>query len=145
MIKEKKYQDVEIKMVSEWPEKEIINLYKAGGWWKKSDKKTNIKMLIRGSFAFFIAINPYNGEAVGMGRLLSDGVSDAYIQDLVVLPNYRGQGIGQRLVNKLVDFCLSSKISWIGLISEPGQSKFYTNIGFKLMKEYVPMRYHQKE
>jgi len=146
MIIEKKNQVVEIKMVTEWPEREIINLYKAAGWWKKSDSQINIKKLIQGSYAFVVAINPCDGKAVGMGRLLSDGVSDAYIQDLVVLPNYRGYGIGHRLVKELINFCLSRKISWIGLISEPGQSRFYTHIGFNLLKDYVPMRYcHKKE
>ena len=138
-----KYKDVEIKLVAEWPEREIIDLYKAGGWWKESDNQTNVKKLIQGSYAFFVAINPCNGKAVGMGRLLSDGVSDAYIQDLVVLPNYRGYGIGKRLVKKLIDLCLSRKISWIGLISEPGQSRFYTHIGFNFLKDHMPMIYCQ--
>jgi ribosomal protein S18 acetylase RimI-like enzyme len=145
MVKETKFKDVEIKMVAKWPEREIINLYKAGGWWKESDNQTNIKKLMQGSYAFFVAINPCDGKAVGMGRLLSDGVSDAYIQDLVVLPNYRGYGIGKRLVKKLIDFCLSKKISWIGLISEPGQNRFYTPIGFNPLKDHVPMRYCQKK
>ncbi|MBN2604046.1 MAG: GNAT family N-acetyltransferase [Candidatus Thermoplasmatota archaeon] len=145
MRKKTEYQDIEIKMVAEWPEKEIIDLYKAGGWWKKSDNKINIQKLIQGSYAFFVAITPCDGKAVGMGRLLSDGISDAYIQDLVVLPNYRGYGIGKCLVKKLVDFCLSRKILWIGLISEPGQSPFYTPIGFHSLKDYVPMKYDQKK
>jgi len=144
MIKEKNYKDVEIKMVTEWPEREIINLYKAGGWWKESDNQLNIKKLMQGSYAFFVAINPCDGKAVGMGRLLSDGVSDAYIQDLVVLPKYRGYGIGKRLVKKLIDLCLSRKILWIGLISEPGQNRFYTHIGFNYLKDHVPMIYDQK-
>jgi ribosomal protein S18 acetylase RimI-like enzyme len=145
MTKKNKYKNVEIRMVTEWPEQDIINLYKTGGWWKKSDTTINLKKLIKGSYAFVLAIDQDNGKAVGMGRLLSDGVSDAYIQDLIVLPNYRGYGIGKRLTKKLIDVCLSQNISWIGLISEPGQSGFYNNLGFKCMKNYSPMRYYQKE
>jgi len=28
-----KEQKIEIKIVDFWPENEIVNLYKAGGWW----------------------------------------------------------------------------------------------------------------
>ena len=31
------------------------------------------------------AIDP-DGRWIGMGRIISDGVSDAYLQDIIVLP-----------------------------------------------------------
>jgi GNAT superfamily N-acetyltransferase len=80
-----------------------------------------------------------------MGRLISDGRSDAYIQDLVVLKEYRGSGIGKKLVKKLLDYCLSKGILWVGLIAEPDQDGFYFNLGFKPMKNYVPMKYQKGE
>jgi ribosomal protein S18 acetylase RimI-like enzyme len=79
-----------------------------------------------------------------MGRILSDGVSDAYIQDLVILPKYRNKGIGQQLVETLVDHCKSKKIHWIALIAEPDQDRFYKSVGFKQMKKYVPMKYDEE-
>jgi len=45
-------KDIEIRFVDSWPEDEIIELYKAGGWWKKSYRSSGIKPLIKGSFAF---------------------------------------------------------------------------------------------
>jgi ribosomal protein S18 acetylase RimI-like enzyme len=80
-----------------------------------------------------------------MGRVLSDGVSDAYIQDLVVLPVYRGQSIGKKIAQKLIDFCLSKGITWIGLIAEPGSSKFYTTLGFKTMDQHIPMLFTREK
>jgi ribosomal protein S18 acetylase RimI-like enzyme len=131
-------KDIEIKIVDAWPEEDIVELYTAGGWWKDSHEKSGIKHLIKGSFAFAVAV--HKNKAVGMGRLLSDGVSDAYIQDLVVLPKFREEGIGREIVKTLVEYCKSKGILWIGLIAEPNQDGFYSSLGFKPMKNYVPMK-----
>ena len=135
----------EVKLVKNWDEEEIVELYKAGGWWKKSWNSSGIKTLIESSFAFAVAVDRSSGKAVGMGRLISEGVSDAYIQDLVVLPNYRSRGVGRQIVAALVDYCLSQNISWIGLIAEPGNEDFFRDMGFRVMKDYVPMIYTKEE
>ena len=136
-----KKQDIEIKFVDTWSEDEIVELYKAGGWWKDSYDKSGIKYILKGSFAFAVAVDKSSGKAVGMGRILSDGKSDAYIQDLVVLSDFREKGIGKELVKTLLNYCLSKGLIWIGLIAEPDQDGFYSTIGFKPMKNYVPMKY----
>ncbi|HEC72649.1 MAG TPA: GNAT family N-acetyltransferase [Thermoplasmatales archaeon] len=136
-------KDFEIKIIDNWSEDELVELYKAGGWWEDSYDKLKLKDLIKDSFVFMVVIEKKSGRAIGMGRLLSDGVSDAYIQDFVVLPKYRGRGIGKQLVKKLVEYCHSKGIHWIGLIAEPNQDGFYSKIGFKHMKNYVPMKYEE--
>jgi len=138
-------KDIEIKFVDSWPEGEIVKLYKAGGWWKETYDKSAVQSMIKGSFAFVIAVNKNSGRAIGMGRLISDGVSDAYVQDLVVLPEYRSHGIGKQLVETLLKHCLSKGIVWVGLIAEPEQDSFYLSLGFKHMKNHVPMRYQTEE
>jgi len=137
--------NIDIRFVSSWSEDEIVSLYKAGGWWKESYDKSTIKSMIAGSFAFAVAVDKLSGKAIGMGRILSDGISDAYIQDFVILPKYRGQGIGKQLFNSLLEHCLAKGIPWIGLIAEPGQESFYSSLGFKPMKDHTPMRYQKGE
>ena len=133
-----KEKNIKIKIVDSWSTVEIVKLYKVGGWWRESYSPSEIKSLIKGSFAFAVAI--HKGKAIGMGRLLSDGVSDAYIQDLVVLPEHRKNGIGGEIVKTLVKHCKSKGILWIGLIAEPNQDGFYSELGFKTMKDYTPMK-----
>lgn len=140
-----KEDKIEIKFVNSWKRDEIVELYKAGGWWKDCYNPSGLKNLIKGSFAFAVAVDKTSGKAIGMGRVISDGVSDAYIQDLVVLPKYRDKGIGRQLVKVLLDHCLSKGILWIGLIAEPDQDDFYSNIGFKTLSKYVPMKYHKED
>lgn len=141
----KSEKDVEIKFIDAWPEEEIVSLYKAGGWWKDSYDSSGIKNLIKGSYAFAVVIDKKSGKAIGMGRIISDGVSDAYFQDIVILPKYRNKGIGKKIVETLLERCLSAGILWIGLIAEPGQDVFYNPIGFKPMKKYIPMKYEKED
>jgi ribosomal protein S18 acetylase RimI-like enzyme len=136
---------IKIHIVDHWPVDDIVVLYKAAGWWKETYDKTGIPALITGSFAFAVAIEPITKKTIGMGRVLSDGVSDAYIQDLVVLPEYRGKHIGKKIVQTLLEYCFSKGIEWIGLIAEPGSSAFYTTLGFETMKQYIPMLYSKRK
>ncbi|KYK20396.1 GCN5 family acetyltransferase [Thermoplasmatales archaeon SG8-52-2] len=138
-------QKIDIKLVTSWPENEIVNLYKSAGWWKDYYDFSKIEDMIKGSFAFAVAVIKKSDKAVGMGRVISDGVSDAYIQDLVVLPEFQDAGIGKKIVKKLLDFCLLKNIVWIGLIAEPKQSGFYSNIGFNILKDYTAMKYNKDD
>jgi aralkylamine N-acetyltransferase len=133
--------EITIRLVKSWDENEIADLYRAGGWWKEEYSISEIPALIRGSFLFAVAVHSKSGKAVGMGRVLSDGVSDGYIQDLVVLPSCRGTGVGKRIVKTLISACRKSGVNWIGLIGEPGTSEFYTSLGFEVQKDNVPLLY----
>ena len=44
------------------------------------------------------------GEVIGMGRLVGDGVMYWYLQEIVVLPEYQGNGIGTAIVNRLLEY-----------------------------------------
>lgn len=133
--------NIEINFVKNWDINEIVELYRTGGWWKESWNPSRIPSLIKGSYAFLVAVDSKTKKAIGMGRLISDGVSDAYIQDLIVLPDYRNRGIGQRIVQSLLEYCKSKGILWIGLIAEPKQDSFYLALGFKHLKNYMSMKY----
>jgi ribosomal protein S18 acetylase RimI-like enzyme len=130
---------IEIKIVHSWAEDDIVELYQAGGWWKEYYDKSGIPALIAGSFAFAVAVDSTTGKAIGMGRVLSDRISDAYIQDLIVFPQYRRLHVGTKLVRALIDYCQSKGVTWIALIAEPGTDVFYKTLGFKPMEHYVPM------
>jgi GNAT superfamily N-acetyltransferase len=124
-------RDIEIKQVRSWSSEEIVELYKVGGWWKEGYEPNGIPLLIEGSFVFVVAIEKSIGQAVGMGRAISDGVSDAWIQDVVVLDKWRGKGVGREIVKNLLDYCLDKNLTWIGLVAEPDSREFYTPLGFR--------------
>ncbi len=133
--------DVEYQVVTTAPIEAIVALYQAGGWWHESQENRNrIEAMIRGSFCFMIA-RLGEGNIIAMGRVISDGASDAYIQDVVVLPSYRRQGIGREIIQRLTLHCLKHKIGWIGLVAEPGTARFYEQLGYRILEGYQPMLY----
>lgn len=136
-----KDEDITIAIVPSWDSEEIVALYRTAGWWEDTGHPdTIIPLIFSGSFAVVVASDTKN-RAVGMGRVLSDGVSDAYIQDVVVDPRCRGQGIGRRIIRELVSACRRAGISWIALVAEPGTHTFYEPLGFTVMEDYTPMKY----
>ena len=133
-----------IDLVHSWQQEQIVDLYRAGGWWKEGMDPGKINELIRGSFLFAVAIDISTGRAIGMGRVISDGIADAYIQDLVVLGEWRGWSVGKMILTLLLEECRSRKINWIGLIAEPGKEDFYKSLGFAPMPGHVPMLFHEE-
>jgi ribosomal protein S18 acetylase RimI-like enzyme len=134
-----------VKFVTTWDETALRDLYRAGGWWKEEWDPEGISLLIQGSYLFAVAVDKKTQRTVGMGRIISDGVSDAYIQDLVVHPGFRNKGVGKMILASLLSYCRDKKMTWIGLIAEPGTAGFYYPLGFRPMKGYVPMIYREGE
>lgn len=135
---------IRIELVKSWNENPIVDLYKAAGWWKDYMDSSRIKIMIGGSFLFAVAIDISTGRAIGTGRVISDGIADAYIQDLVVLPDWRKMGVGGMILSTLLKECKSRSISWIGLIAQPGTEEFYRSIGFMPMEGHVPMLFQRR-
>jgi len=133
--------DISVLLVSSWDTEEIVSLYRAGGWWKDEYDPAEIPRLISGSFAFAVAVEKKTGRAVGMGRVISDGVSDAYIQDLVVLSRYRRKDLGSAIMTLLIQQCRDAGITWIALVAEPGSEQFYLPLGFARMEGHIPLIY----
>jgi len=112
--------------------REIISLYKSQGWAGPKDGAGLFSRLIRGSHCFIAAMA--EGNAVGMGRALSDGASDGYIQDVFVLPRYRGLGLGSAIVLRLKARLLKDGVRWVGLVAQDNSERFYGALGFKAIK-----------
>jgi spermidine synthase len=119
--------------------RQIVDLYRAQGWWWTQDdgRQQLIPRLIAGSHCFVIATD---GKSVlGMGRAISDGVSDAYIQDLTVRKDRRRTGIGGKILLTLLKRLEDDCIPWVGLIAEPGSFDLYHRAGFQAMRDSMPM------
>ena len=73
-------------------------------------------------------------EVIGMGRLVGDGVMYWYLQEIVVLPEYQGEGIGTAIVNKLLDYIAEhteeGNFTSVGLTAAEGKEGFYERFGF---------------
>jgi spermidine synthase len=129
---------------------DILALYRLAGWWQPTGTTASDRSLVRdivgGSHCFLVATGALSPDApiIGMGRSISDGASDAYIQDVVVVPADRGRGIATEIIGRIVDRLQEDGIDWIGLVAERNTQKLYEPLGFSPMADSVPMRYRKK-
>lgn len=71
---------------------------------------------------------------VGMGRMLFDFGYTAYLGDVIVRPEYQGQGIGRQIVQRLIERTMDAafaeeRIMFI-LVAAQGKEPFYEKFGF---------------
>jgi spermidine synthase len=117
----------------------IVGLYRQAGWWPEQgeDDYALLARLVRQSYCFAVAMAGEN--MIGMGRAISDGVSDAYVQDVTVAAAWQRSGVGTRLVRHILDRLQAEGIAWVGLIAERGSAPFYRQFGFDEMVNAQPM------
>ena len=74
-------------------------------------------------------------RVVGMARLLSDGVSNAYLVDVWTMSAYRRRGIGSSMVRLLVDRVPGQHI---GLQTDDAE-EFYVSLGFRPQPSFMSL------
>ena len=70
------------------------------------------------------------GRLVGWIDCVSNGVTDAYIQDLMVHPACQGQGIGTGLMRRMLAYLREKRIFMVSVIYEESLKAFYARFGF---------------
>ncbi|KAK2981862.1 hypothetical protein RJ640_010379, partial [Escallonia rubra] len=68
---------------------------------------------------------------IGMARATSDHAFNATIWDVLVDPQYQGQGLGKALIEKLIRALLQRDIGNITLFADSQVVEFYRNLGFE--------------
>ena len=130
-----------IKTIKTASMEELIQLYKEAGWWQPSyDSDPEFLNYIVKDSALFVGVF-LDKKLIGMGRALSDLASDAYIQDVAVLKEYRGKGIGKKIIQTLIEKLKENNVDCICLIAQPGTASFYKELGFEPLKDHVPLKY----
>ena len=71
-------------------------------------------------------------RVIGMARLVSDGVSNAYLVDVWTMTSYRRQGIGSQMLRHLLDQVPGQHV---GLQTNDAQA-FYESLGFEPQPEF---------
>jgi len=82
-----------------------------------------------------VAVARDGDRVVGMARLLSDGVCNAYLVDVWTLSAYRKQGIASEMVRELAARVPGQHI---GLQTDDAQD-FYARLGFRPQPEFLSL------
>ena len=82
---------------------DVLHLYQAVGWTNYTNQPQMLAQALSHSLASYVARD--DEKIVGLVRLIGDGFSSVFIQDLLVLPSYQRQGIGSSLMKQaLADY-----------------------------------------
>ena len=113
---------------------DVLHLYQAVGWTNYTNQPQMLEQALPHSLVVYLA---FDGEKiVGLIRLVGDGFSSVFVQDLIVLPSYQRQGIGSSLMKEaLEDYKEAYQVQ---LVTEQTEKNvgFYRSIGFETLSTY---------
>jgi ribosomal protein S18 acetylase RimI-like enzyme len=107
---------------------QVESLRESVGWDRMAGYYEQILANTYAHFSIQIA-----GRLVAFVNVLSDGLADAFLVDLMVDPNFQGRGIGQALVRHAIEALKADGIRCIELIFEPRLEAFYRRCGFEIL------------
>ena len=113
---------------------DVLHLYQAVGWTNYTNQPQMLEQALSHSLVIYVALD---GDAVvGLIRLVGDGFSSVFVQDLIVLPSYQRQGIGRSLMKEaLEDYKDAYQVQ---LVTEQTEKNvgFYRSLGFEALSIY---------
>ena len=73
-----------------------------------------------------------DGDIIGSIRVVGDGFTVFYIQDVIVNPSFQKMGIGKAMMNEVMEYISNNAYDGanVGLMSAKGKEEFYEKYGF---------------
>ena len=124
---------MEIKEYKEYKAEEIRRLYTEVGWKAYTDNMTALELGYKNSLLVLAA---YEGdELLGIIRVVGDGYTIVFIQDILVFPSKQRQGIGTALIKAVLE--KYSDVRQIELTTDNTDKtvSFYKSLGFAEFSE----------
>lgn len=103
----------------------ILSLFAYAGWTKNRTARRVKRML---THTDVVVLAKYRGEPVGCARLITDGSFRGFIEDVIVLPHHRRNGIGKRMVRILERCAKKMGIPRLDLITR--EEGFWKQLGY---------------
>ena len=107
---------------NELPEKlSFYELFESTGW-NKTANLTPDELFFALHHSWY-SISAYHSDyLIGFGRILSDGILHALIVEMIIHPDYQGQGIGSYIMLDMLEKCRAAKIRDIQLFCARGKA-----------------------
>ncbi|WP_413160241.1 GNAT family N-acetyltransferase [Capilliphycus salinus ALCB114379] len=120
--------------------KDLVQLYQST-WWGKGRTLEDVEKMLQHSDIIIGINNSDHQKLIGFARVLTDYVYRAVIWDVIVDSAYQKQGLGQTLIQSILDHPQLQLIEAFLLVCLPETIPFYEKLGFtsdvgelKLMK-----------
>ncbi|NEP22072.1 GNAT family N-acetyltransferase [Moorena sp. SIO3I6] len=119
---------------------QLQQLFNLGAFWAKDRKIEDWQVAIANSDPVISVWD--NQKLIGLARATSDGIYRATIWDVVIHPDYRGAGLGRKLVETALSHPQMSRVERVYLMTTHQQS-FYERIGFELNSSTTMVLYNK--
>ena len=113
---------------------ELVELYDAVGWTTYTTDPTVLEAAIEGSTHVVTA--RYGDDLLGLARVISDGASIAYLQDVLVRPELQREGVGKGLVDAALEPFAHVRQQVLLTDDEPRQRAFYESLGWTEIRDH---------
>ena len=113
---------------------DVLPLYQAVGWTNYTNQPQMLEQSLVHSLAIYVARD--GEEIVGVVRLIGDGFSSVFVQDLIVLPSYQRQGIGSALMKKALGEFKDAYQVQLATDESKKTLGFYRSLGFETLSTY---------
>ncbi len=79
---------------------------------------------------FWGGVKNEHGKLIAFGYVAGMGLQHGYMEDIIVHPDYQGQGIGKKVVVRLLEEADAYGLEIVTLTFEEKNAKFYAGCGF---------------
>lgn len=93
-------ENITYRHINNFKEIDIKELYENAGWTSYTKDLSKLMEAIKASIAVISAWD--NEKLVGLIRVVGDGITIIYIQDILVIDSYKRKGIGSKLLNCII-------------------------------------------
>lgn len=120
-------KNMEIKEYQTYNEQEIIDLYQSVGWTNYTSCPEMLEEAYKNSLCILGAFE--KEKLVGVVRVVGDGISIVFVQDILVLPEYQRQGVGSALMRAILKKYAS--VYQVELLTDSTEKSkaFYSSVG----------------
>lgn len=125
---------MELKQYLYYEELEILELYKSVGWSNYYENPELLKEAYKNSL--FIVGAYSDDKLIGIIRVVGDGCSIIYVQDIIVAPAYQRKGIGKRLLDTILEKYENVYQKVLLTEKQPQTIAFYKGAGFEAADKY---------
>jgi len=101
--------------------------------WSELEKQQAQKGIANSAFIVSAVVD---SKVVGVTRVVSDGGYIAIIVDVIVLPDFQGNGIGRTMMRKAIDHIRSTisegQFVLVNIMTSKDKESFYSQFGFEV-------------
>lgn len=112
---------------------ELVALYDSVTWNRYTEHPERLYDAVSRSLRVVCARKA--GKLVGLARVVGDGLTIVYLQDILVDPDHQRLGVGRRLFRHILEPFADVPQQVLITDDEPGQRLFYEAMGFTEIRD----------